>query len=83
MTIAEAILTLPERVWEPAYDAGGEVRPGASPRRGLEDDFYQPFVERNEQADLSAGWRADLYITDWRCSIIEPWLFPRCHSASN
>jgi hypothetical protein len=27
--IAEAILTLPERVWEPAYDAGGEVRPGA------------------------------------------------------
>ena len=25
----EAILTLPERVWEPAYDAGGEVRPGA------------------------------------------------------
>jgi Transposase DDE domain group 1 len=33
MTITEdmqqAILTLPERVWEPAYDAGGEVRPGA------------------------------------------------------
>ena len=27
--IAEAILTLPERVWEPAYDAGGQVRPGA------------------------------------------------------
>jgi Transposase DDE domain group 1 len=25
----EAILTLPERVWEPAYDADGEVRPGA------------------------------------------------------
>jgi Transposase DDE domain group 1 len=25
----EAILTLPERVWEPAYDAEGEVRPGA------------------------------------------------------
>jgi hypothetical protein len=25
----EAILTLPERVWEPAYDAGGQVRPGA------------------------------------------------------
>jgi hypothetical protein len=25
----EAILALPERVWEPAYDAGGEVRPGA------------------------------------------------------
>jgi hypothetical protein len=21
----EAILTLPERVWEPAYDAGGQV----------------------------------------------------------
>ena len=33
MTIAEdmqdAILTLAERVWEPAYDAGGQVRPGA------------------------------------------------------
>jgi Transposase DDE domain group 1 len=33
MTITEdmqdAILTLPERVWEPAYDAGGQVRPGA------------------------------------------------------
>jgi hypothetical protein len=25
----EAILTLPERVWEPASDAGGQVRPGA------------------------------------------------------
>jgi len=25
----EAILTLPGRVWEPAYDADGEVRPGA------------------------------------------------------
>ena len=25
----EAILTLPERIWEPAYDAGGQVRPGA------------------------------------------------------
>ena len=33
MTITEdmhqAILTLPGRVWEPAYDAGGDVRPGA------------------------------------------------------
>jgi len=33
MTLTEdmqdAILALPERVWEPAYDAGGEVRPGA------------------------------------------------------
>jgi hypothetical protein len=33
MTITEdmhqAILALPGRVWEPAYDAGGEVRPGA------------------------------------------------------
>jgi hypothetical protein len=27
--IAEAILTLPDRIWEPAYDAGGQVRPGA------------------------------------------------------
>jgi hypothetical protein len=27
--IAEAILALPDRVWEPAYDAGGQVRPGA------------------------------------------------------
>src|SRR5439155_8413897 len=27
--IAEAILTLPDRVWEPAYDAGGQARPGA------------------------------------------------------
>jgi Transposase DDE domain group 1 len=25
----EAILTLPERVWESAYDAGGQARPGA------------------------------------------------------
>jgi len=25
----EAILTLPDRIWEPAYDAGGKVRPGA------------------------------------------------------
>jgi hypothetical protein len=25
----DAILQLPERVWEPAYDAGGQVRPGA------------------------------------------------------
>jgi Transposase DDE domain group 1 len=25
----EAILTLPERIWEPAYDADGEARPGA------------------------------------------------------
>ncbi|HEY3954416.1 MAG TPA: IS1380 family transposase, partial [Streptosporangiaceae bacterium] len=33
MTITEdmqqAIMTVPERVWEPAYDADGEVRPGA------------------------------------------------------
>jgi hypothetical protein len=33
MTITEdmqqAILALPERVWEPAYDAGGQPRPGA------------------------------------------------------
>jgi hypothetical protein len=33
MTLTEdmqqAILALPERVWEPAYDAGGQVRPGA------------------------------------------------------
>jgi Transposase DDE domain group 1 len=33
MTITEdmhqAILTLPDRVWEPAYDADGQVRPGA------------------------------------------------------
>jgi Transposase DDE domain group 1 len=27
--IADAILAVPERVWEPAYDAGGQVRPGA------------------------------------------------------
>jgi hypothetical protein len=27
--IQQAILTLPGRVWEPAYDAGGQVRPGA------------------------------------------------------
>jgi len=27
--MAEAILALPDRVWEPAYNAGGEVRPGA------------------------------------------------------
>jgi Transposase DDE domain group 1 len=27
--MAEAILTLPERIWEPAYDAGGQIRPGA------------------------------------------------------
>lgn len=27
--IAEAILTLPDRVWEPAYDAGEQARPGA------------------------------------------------------
>jgi hypothetical protein len=27
--IQEAILTLPDRVWEPAYDAGRQVRPGA------------------------------------------------------
>jgi hypothetical protein len=27
--MAEAILQLPARVWEPAYDAGGQVRPGA------------------------------------------------------
>jgi Transposase DDE domain group 1 len=26
---AEAILTIPDRIWEPAYDAGGQVRPGA------------------------------------------------------
>jgi hypothetical protein len=25
----QAILALPDRVWEPAYDAGGQVRPGA------------------------------------------------------
>jgi Transposase DDE domain group 1 len=25
----DAILMLPERIWEPAYDAGGQVRPGA------------------------------------------------------
>ena len=33
MTITEemrqAILALPDRIWEPAYDAGGQVRPGA------------------------------------------------------
>jgi hypothetical protein len=33
MTITDdmqnAILTLPDRIWEPAYDAGGQVRPGA------------------------------------------------------
>ena len=27
--IQQAILTLPDRVWEAAYDAGGQVRPGA------------------------------------------------------
>jgi Transposase DDE domain group 1 len=27
--MAEAILTLPGRIWEPAYDAGGQARPGA------------------------------------------------------
>jgi hypothetical protein len=27
--IAEAILALPDRIWEPAYDAEGQVRPGA------------------------------------------------------
>jgi len=27
--VQRAILTVPERVWEPAYDAGGQVRPGA------------------------------------------------------
>jgi hypothetical protein len=27
--IQQAILTLPDRVWEPAYDAGGQARPGA------------------------------------------------------
>jgi Transposase DDE domain group 1 len=27
--VAQAILTVPDRVWEPAYDAGGQVRPGA------------------------------------------------------
>jgi hypothetical protein len=27
--MAEAILTIPDRVWEPAYDPGGQVRPGA------------------------------------------------------
>jgi hypothetical protein len=27
--IAQAILALPDRVWEPAYDAAGQVRPGA------------------------------------------------------
>ena len=27
--IQQAILTIPDRVWEPAYDAGGQVRPGA------------------------------------------------------
>jgi hypothetical protein len=25
----EAILALPERAWEPAYEAGGQARPGA------------------------------------------------------
>jgi hypothetical protein len=27
--MAQAILTLPDRIWEPAYDAGGQARPGA------------------------------------------------------
>jgi hypothetical protein len=27
--MAEAILQLPDRVWEPAYDGGGQARPGA------------------------------------------------------
>jgi hypothetical protein len=27
--IQDAILALPDRIWEPAYDAGGQVRPGA------------------------------------------------------
>jgi Transposase DDE domain group 1 len=27
--IAQAILSIPHRVWEPAYDPGGQVRPGA------------------------------------------------------
>jgi hypothetical protein len=27
--IQDAILALPDRVWEPAYDAGGQARPGA------------------------------------------------------
>ena len=27
--IAEAILNVPARIWEPAYDADGQVRPGA------------------------------------------------------
>jgi hypothetical protein len=27
--VQQVILTLPDRIWEPAYDAGGQVRPGA------------------------------------------------------
>ncbi len=27
--VQDAILAVPERIWEPAYDAGGQVRPGA------------------------------------------------------
>ena len=27
--VQQAILNLPDRIWEPAYDAGGQVRPGA------------------------------------------------------
>jgi hypothetical protein len=27
--VQQAILTVPDRIWEPAYDGGGQVRPGA------------------------------------------------------
>ncbi len=47
--IAAAILTLPDRVWEPAYDAGGQVRPGAS------------VAELTGLADL-AGWPARMRV---------------------
>src|SRR4029077_13341041 len=77
--MAEAILALPDRVWEPAYNAGGEVRPGAwiAELTGLLDLSAWPqgmrVIARRERphpgAQLSVfeerdGWRYQAFITN-------------------
>jgi Transposase DDE domain group 1 len=77
----DAILTLPDRVWEPAYDAAGQVRPGAwvAELTGLLDLTDWPagmrMIVRKERPHPGAqlrftdidGHRFTCFATDARC----------------
>jgi hypothetical protein len=58
----QAILTLPGRVWEPAYDAGGEVRPGAWVAEA--NDLW-PVLGFAPQGEVRGRSRQRLPLTVW------------------